>query len=246
MIRLCAFTLAAAATAALSGCVDRGDEALLLLRNQLPGQGCMISASEDDPFVAAGTIDTASAQAGVGYMMTPLVANTTSTDRATDLQRTIIVQGADVDLSFPSGTLFDATELQQLRDDALTRFRVRFSGSVKPNGGTASFGFELVPSPLLTRIDAKLTGGNDRALVLGQVVIFGEMGGGRIESQEFIYPVTVCRGCLVNDVGACAAIPGGFDAREGSPCNPYQDGVVDCCQSAGGLVCPAVVSSPPQ
>jgi len=242
MLRRCAITLAVATAAS---CASQGDEVLLLLRNQLPGTGCLISASENDPFVSQGTIDTAAAGSGRGYVMTPLVANTTTTDRATELQRTIIIQGADIDLSFPDTALFDATELQRLRSSALTRFRVRFAGSVKPNGGTASFGFEVVPAELIREIATKLgTGAVDRTLVMVQAVVFGEMGGGRVESQKFSYPVTVCRGCLVGSLGACASLPSGTDANQGGACNPFQDEPVDCCELGTALRCPATTSGP--
>jgi hypothetical protein len=49
--------------------------------------------------------------------------------------------------------------------------------------------------------------------------------------------VTVCSDCIINDLGAC-----GTKAAQnlGDPCNPYQDGIVDCCDTAGGgLICPA-------
>jgi hypothetical protein len=55
--------------------------------------------------------------------------------------------------------------------------------------------------------------------------------------------VAVCNDCVVNVVGSCVLTPKAFVPRRGNPCNPYQDGALDCCTNeSGGLVCPAVGS----
>ena len=236
MMRLCAIALVAAA---VSACADEGGEVLLVLRNQAPGENCLISASESDPFTPAGILDTAAALAGRGYLLTPLVKNISTTATATEAQRTIIAHGANVDLRFADQQKF-GDDINGFEQAGLTRFQVPFSGAVSPNGGTASFSFEVIPAQLIAAIQPKLAA-FERTVILADVVIFGDMSGGRVESQTFTYPVDVCNGCLVNTIGDCAMVPQSFEPRPGGACNPFQDAVVDCCTSGGGniLVCPA-------
>jgi hypothetical protein len=41
--------------------------------------------------------------------------------------------------------------------------------------------------------------------------------------------------------GACPVPPTSV-VRAGNACNPYQDGVIDCCVANGETICPAPVS----
>jgi hypothetical protein len=76
--------------------------------------------------------------------------------------------------------------------------------------------------------------------VLANVEAFGDLQGTEIVADPYQYPVTICNDCVVNNLGACSALPVGTIARTGNPCNPFQDGIVDCCEGTNGPVCPAV------
>jgi hypothetical protein len=232
-------TLSALALATLgllgSGCVDdSADVSLLILKNSVPDPGCVITGSAAANFIPSGVIDT---NADFGYVFTPVVQNFASTEiSGTDPQRRVFVEGANVDIRFETPDVFDDAELDELRDGALTRFRVPFSGSIAPNEGTAGFAFEALPLDLLEAIRDKTT---DRVLTILDIQIVGTQGGSTVKSQVFHYPVTVCTGCLVVDRGACSGLPDGFVAAQGGACNPAQDAVVDCCTDGAIRVCPA-------
>jgi hypothetical protein len=253
--------VAAIAAAGLAGCVaDGGDATLLVLHNQAPASGCVIDSSKTAPFLAAGVIDVSpyradGSSAGRGYFLTPLVENTSfadTSDPAAVGRRTAIVKGAHVDISFLDTSEFDATAQAQLQADGLTQFDAIFAGSIEPNYGLTSFGFDAVPAGLLDAIVANhpYTSGDPYTPFadVGMIVtikVFGVVGGNSIESNEFAYPVTVCDECLISDVGDCSVLDPSFSARDGGACAVNQDGVTDCCEDLTNntLLCPAVSSS---
>jgi hypothetical protein len=236
MTRNIVATGAIAVAAALGACADNGDEVLLILNNAVPGEECVLSGDEEGVFRSAGLLDTAG---GVGYQLTPLVKNTATSETATEAQRTVFITGARVDLRFPDAALFDDEELQNLADSGLTRFEVPQAGAISPNGSTAPFAFDIMQPPLVAALSDELDGMDDRILVLADVRMRGTMGGGTIESQTFTFPITVCEGCNIFNLGPCAMV-GDIEPRVSNPCNPFQDGPTDCCTVAEGLVCPAV------
>jgi hypothetical protein len=140
-----------------------------------------------------------------------------------------------VEISFPPD-FFSADEEAALRDDRLTRFSTSFSGSVFPESVT-SFGFTVVPTGLLARLGDEL-GAGQRVTATVEVSVFGDLDGSDVESVPFIYPVTVCNGCMIINNGDCANLGEGFEGSEGGTCNVLQDVPVDCCTSGDGLVCP--------
>jgi hypothetical protein len=56
-----------------------------------------------------------------------------------------------------------------------------------------------------------------------------------VESEEFVYPIKVCDGCLGRNIGPCPRAP----VNKGNPCNAAQDALVDCCQQGAELRCPS-------
>jgi len=236
-IAVCA-ALAAAATSS-AGCAENGDEVLLILQNQFPGEGCEISGEEDTLVQDDGTLDLIGRS---GYLFTPLVKNTAPGETGTEAQRRVFITGARVDIRFADVTLFSEAELQQYQDAGLTRFEVPLAGSVSPNGGTLALSFNIIQAAFARVLSDKVTGDRE-ALVLADVRVLGTLGGGDIESQKFTFAVNVCSGCLITSFGACTQFPAGVMPRTGNPCNPFQDSPVDCCTLADGAteVCPAPV-----
>jgi hypothetical protein len=221
---------ALAALVIASGCTTDSGGSMIILRNQVPGEGCEISANESDAFYSSGIIDT---NASRGYVFTPLVQSLVSLSSDESNPRLIAMRGADVEISFPSGFLSEGEEAT-LRDDRLTRFSQAFSGSVRP-GDFSSFSFVVVPTGLLTRLG--LAAGDSVQLTV-KVSVFGDLDGSDVESDPFVYPIEVCNGCMTIDNGDCAALGEGFEGSEGGECNVLQDVPVDCCTMGGDLVCP--------
>lgn len=212
----------------LVGCADHGAEGMFIVNNSAPsGTLCSLTGDPIQPFLAGGYISQLSP---VGYFFTPLIESRITATTSQTSQRTIHLEGANVVLS-AAGTTGQLT--------TISSYTVLFSGSVPPNDGTINAGVELVP---LSVIQSFATSTTDTQLS-ANITTFGTLGGDKIEAEPFDYPITVCHDCIIHSiaascVGAAAAL------NLGNPCNPFQDGIVDCCLNGTQLVCPTVVAMP--
>jgi hypothetical protein len=232
---------------ALAACVDSGDEGIFVLTNSaVTASSCSLTGSPDQPQLGHGIINVGSP---IAYVMTPLVQSRiqTSTEGGDDISRTVQLRGADIKLiikavSIETGGQFTTSE----PNTVLPPFSVLFSGAIKPGGSVNAFVNIIPPATLrdiATRSGANLSTSTLQAEVLAQVIIKGDLNGNSIESQPFDYPVTVCNNCVVANLGACP-LPATPAPRPGNACNPFQDGVVDCCTDASNnLICPAVTAA---
>lgn len=231
-------------TLAFAGCVaDNGGEGFVIVSNELIMTGipqCTVLAASTGPFLSRGEISTRSTS---GYVLTPVLQSQITSESTADmLQRTITLQGANVELTVDAltighadGTFTKATPPVLQGTDG--KFLSQFSGSLAPGGLTGAI-FEIVPVTTMAAIkQAAGAGAGDTidAEVTANIKPFGEMGGSRVDGHPFKYPVSVCSDCVVRDIGACPVTA----TNKGNPCNVYQDGIVDCCESANGLLCPA-------
>lgn len=237
--------LAALIPLALVACVDTGDEGLYIIDNTAVGASCSLSGSPDQARQGHGTIFSGSNKP---YIMTPLLqSRLVSSETAGDeIAKTIQLRGADVSLTLKAVTIqnADGTFTSTNPDTMLGQpFSVLFSGAVPPSATTNAF-VDIIPVPTLRDLDAMSPVNHFSAEVLATVVVKGDLNGDSIESQPYLYPVTVCSNCIVNEVGPCATLT--ITPRPGNACNEFQDGVVDCCrQTDGDLVCPAVMEPAP-
>lgn len=237
---------AALITSALlfSGCVaDSGGEGFLILNNTAPPVGmCLLTGAVGQPFISHGEISTLSPS---GYLFTPLIQSKLSANSATDTTKTLMFDGANIELTVEAltiqhadGTFSKPTPTPLTGTDG--KFQALFSGSLFP-GGTANVSFEIIP---VSTIGAIVQGAGIAATdhmsaeVKAIIKPFGTMGGDRIDGSPFQYPVTVCNDCVVVDHGAC---PVTGTIRLGNACQPFQDAPVDCCESTAGLVCPGTM-----
>ena len=226
--------LAALIPIALVACVSSGDEGMYIVKNIAVTDSCVISASPDTPFRSKGLIHSDSTSS---YFFTPLIQSrfTASTD-GDDVSRTVQLRRADVKLTVKAYSVGLQT---RQADMALPTFSSLFSGALPP-GGFVSVGFDIVtPSQMATIMSA--SGGNVEtdeinAEVLAEITVRGVVNDDDITSNAYVYPVTICNRCVFLDAGACPVA----SPRLGNACNPYQDGVVDCCtETTGEVVCPA-------
>ena len=231
--------LAALMPIALVACVDNGDEGMYVVNNTAVTTACALSGSPDQAFLGRGMIHYASPSA---YVMTPLIQSRIASGESDvdEIQRTIQLRGADVTLTLKAVSVERDGQFTVTHPEAdLTQFSVLFSGSLPPSGYVNSF-VDIIPPATLRQV-AQMSGANVEsepfnAEVLAQVVIKGDINGDAIESAPYFYPVSVCNDCVVANLGAC---PLTVSPRPGNACNPYQDGVVDCCVDASNrLVCP--------
>ncbi len=234
---------------ALGACTaDSGDEGIFITKNvAAPDTGCTFAASESSPFLAHGTFSIYSTSA---YQLHPQMKSRVTATAAQEDARTILLRGARVELEFADPNLFSATEIADMRAQGVTRFETLFSAPLPPTGGIADGDVDLIPVSVLDRIIAKrpevlsLTGESFRTELIAKVVVFGDMSGSEVTSQEFQYPVTVCNDCVANVLGTCP-LPAGTTTRKGNACNPYQDGTADCCSMGNDVICPATVGTAP-
>jgi hypothetical protein len=240
--------------AALGACVaSNGDEGIFITKNVAPGDGCTLSSDVAEKFLAHGTLDLYSP---IPYTFNPQMQSRITATTGKEDSRTVLLRGARVDLDFVStdaagNKLFTASELAALKSAGATHFQSLFSAPLRPNGGIADASFDLIPTAVTEAIAAKVgsTTASFRTEVVAKVVVYGDMSGSEITSQEFQFPVTVCNDCVVNvltdAMGAaqtCPA-PAGTAVTQGNSCNPYQDGPIDCCKMGTSLVCPATVAA---
>lgn len=225
---------ALAAVAMAAACTDDG-ESMRIVQNQIPQAGCSISTDASAEFRPSGVIQSNSPR---GYVFTPVIQSLLVIPaNRPDVQRVVAVRGADIDVTFPDG-FFSADEEAELRDDVLTRFSSRFSGTLLAEG-TLSVGFVIVPVGLLERVDA-LLGPGESVEASVEIVAFGDSDGGEVESIPFTYPVTICSDCLTTDYGDCASLTDADLPDDiSNSCNAYQDVDVACCTRDGEEVCPA-------
>ena len=238
MHRLVPIALAVSAGACVA---DSGDEGILVLKNVAAGEGCMFLASEAEPSITHGSLDVA---LGTGYLfIAQIKSRITALDDQVD-QRTVITNGANVDLTFPAPSTLSDAEIADLEAAGLTKYRQLFSAPLLPNGGIADAGFTLIPSAVTLAIaDIAATRPQPfQVEALATFTVTGRMSDGDVASQPFAYPVTIGTGQTVNVVGQCP-LPMGSIVRNGYACNPGQDGVVDCCMEGTALRCPATIAT---
>ena len=241
------------------GCAADEYGSFVILSNQAPTDPsvCAFIADESALFITRGQLSMFSTSS---YVLNPLFASRLKSEAGKELQRTVALHGARIDLTVGpieviengQGSVIDIdpTDPELGANVAgITKFETLFSAALPPNGGLSNASFDLVPRRVVDAIIARAQPSATRvvhAQVVGAVEAFGDLQGSEIIGDPFQYPVTICNDCVVSDLGACAALDPGVVARVGNPCNPFQDGIVDCCENAtGGLTCPAMSTMPP-
>jgi hypothetical protein len=231
-----------AGLAGLAGCTaSSGDEGILILKNVHAEAGCVSKAMESELSVSRGSLDLLLPS---GYLFIAQMKSRITAAVGQEDQRTIIINGAKIDIAFPGSQLFGEAELAELKTAGLTHFKQLFTAPLNPNGGLTDVGFELIPRTLVEKIAARadLTT-TFRLEAVATFTIEGDLAGDTVTSQPFTYPVTIGNNLSVNVAGACP-LPKDFGAaRTGYSCNAAQDGIIDCCALATGLKCPATVST---
>jgi hypothetical protein len=216
----------------LSACADKGDEGMFILNNTAPptGAACTLTGDITQPFTAAGEISFLAATAGTGYVFTPLFESRITANPGDEAERTIHLEGANITVSVANGGTSQS-------------YTALFAGSILPNGGTTNVAFEVLPASSIMA----LGNASQNVEVVANVTAYGTLGGGRIDAEPFQYPITIIapgKGITFGTTTACPAMTP-VNVRTGNPCNPFQDGVVDCCKlSSGAVLCPAEAETP--
>ena len=223
---------------AVSGCVDNNvDGGIFITKNLAPpsGTSCAFMANEGEPFLSQGTLDTRFSAAYVMHaqLKSRITASVTQLD-----QRTVLIQGANVSITFPNAPASVTSAISALPADA-TQFRQLMSAPLAPNGGISDVSFVIISPAVSKAVFPLLSVDLQSVVAVANITVDGLMGGGTITSQTFAYPVNLTTG-LANDAGTCP-LPMGFGTvRAGNVCGVAQDLPVDCCHEVTGqLRCPA-------
>jgi hypothetical protein len=199
-----------------SGCVE--DNAFYILQNQVPGAGCTIGTTTTT-YNPQGTLDISGKQ---GYTLFPLMVNNLIQTEAVDGQperNRLAIKGFEVELDLGSipGTF---------PSDLLDYFEPK-SGSVDPGGGKTAGAVEIFPTQLVQMLNFP---SDRRPLVQASVRAVGSRGGVTHKSALFIYPITLCNGCLVDFRDTC---PSSSDPTIiTNVCGLPQDSRVTCCEDS--------------
>ena len=232
----CALGMTTLCALAAPGCAD--NDSMLFVEGVLAVEAtdCVAKAESGALMRAAGTLDLSLRK---GYRAAFLVGSQLTQRGSREQLRTetarLVLKGADI-------TLQDA----YARDLALggnpNPFSTIGSGFVNPAGGTdpglGVIFVDVIPATLVDSVAAAVQGSG---LVLAKVKVFGEtLGGQKIESGEYLYPIQICSGCLVSyptstntgQIGSftCTAPA---QATTSSVCALGQDQVVPCTECAG-------------
>jgi hypothetical protein len=209
-----------------SACVaGSGDEGFAITHNLAPGANCEIAPG--GAFLARGIIDK---QSPSPYILTPEIVSFITTTDGTPAQRTVALRGAKVEV-------FDATGTTRVSKGKFTSL---FSASLEP-GGKTSAAFDILKTDMIAAAPAM---GTTRAQYVAKVTPFGVIGGGgdTVDGVPFEYPVTICDGCVARILGSCPLAFGTqIDAGTPNGCNTFQDGMVSCCMSDAGPICPPTI-----
>ena len=132
--------------------------------------------------------------------------------------------------------------LTALAGSDLLHYQIPWSGGISSGGGQLSAFVNAFPVALAQQLlqTGALTLEPSLTVKLTIQALGTTNNGSKMTSDPFSYPVSVCAGCLVENVASCplATAP----ANRGNPCNPAQDDPIDCCLDSGTLICPPTVA----
>jgi hypothetical protein len=234
---------ALALAALLSGCETGDNPQFFIFQNQVPSGNCSISANKG-VYRGEGLLDVAVLPEGTatGYILHPLLQNDFPQVAGTGPEpNRLRMRGFQVRIE-PAPAVPDAVSklFTRLGNDARLRTLIEYeepwSGSVAP-GGVASASVVVVPGDLARQIrDTGALATLTHLTLFAKVRALGERQGGQtLRTEEFVYPIRVCQGCLVASLRACPYAP----VNLGNPCNVAQDDPVDCCTEGGTTICPS-------
>jgi hypothetical protein len=224
-----------------AGCVEDTPALFIVHNSQLDTSCAPVTRGNPVPFQGSGTLDVTVASE---YWMFPRVENLMSPSGSVSLGRTggtttggtryegnrVTLRQAVVSFRTPSG--FDVAMPRNLK--------IPLSGTLDPNGNVVTH-LRVINSALVSQLRAspQLAERSASVPVTVEVRLEGESTSGTgVESNVFTYPLSLCRGCLLQFPAAAddPDVPG-FDCLagfgEGAPsldaaCYPGQDSPLDC------------------
>jgi hypothetical protein len=219
------------------GCQENS-ASLVIIQNQVPGEGCTVQSSEGGDYRPQGKLDVSwysEVGEAASYYMFPLVKNNliSTADEGAVEENCITIKETQVDL--------DLGAMGQYVESNFTKYAVPTAVTICP-GEMRAVSVMVVP-PQVVSIIASQVPENGMEYVSAKIRMVGKRGATTIKSNSMTYPIFVCNGCLIKNLGNCdtAVIPD--DPAPGNPCNPAQDDPLECCIQGVDWVCPATTES---
>jgi hypothetical protein len=213
----------------------------------VPNTDCSIPAGLGQVYRGEGTLDVRLIGSGTGYLLFPVLQNNFPAAMGGVDANRIALSGFNVDVDVPedaTGPIADLIRGYHSPDaDVGSQAKVHYgtltSGSVATNGGDTSSSVEVFPTSLAADIlKMGVLSRSNTFWALARVRARGDTLVSSVTSDSFTYPIELCDGCLMSDVGACPAA-----APSGSQCYIGQDMPTGCCEQAGNLFCPSLVAT---
>ena len=231
-------TAVAFITAVVMGSCAENSSSLVIIQNQPPSDGCEASNSVSDKFLSHGILDLGASRFGItpqyiGWFVVENNLRSTVDDKGIELNKVEITKAK---IQFHPGQAGENLEYTQYGDYTFV--------TIAP-GETRTLQVNLIPPNVAERLNVP-EGQFIEAYVKLQIV--GERGGTTIESNTIRYPITLCNGCLIKNIGYCDSATFPDPLAEGQSCNKSQDEPLDCCQDPNAqgadatYRCPAVKS----
>jgi hypothetical protein len=190
----------------LTGCIDDSGPALYIEGNIAPDTECFVEGGSTT-FVARGLFNP---DIGVDYtfnakFVNQLLSNASEAPPRPD-PNGILMQGAEITIMDAAGGTISFGGLPNPFTISNTAF-VPSSGGASSGGGTAPGVLTIIPAVYADELAAMA--GNFQLLV--SIRAFGEtLGHVSVDAREFVWPIDVCRGCLIDTspdaAGSCCLI----------------------------------------
>ncbi len=203
-----------------------------------PGIACVFDASRTSAALFSGAVDASLAKSyqAVLTVVNQLVPKARAEELRLETAR-IQVSGATVRVTQADGTLLD--EYTNLTTGTIDPNLV--SGAVEVVAISPrvmdAFRGKVAPGPNADALrKLRLCDRNSSQIITSNIKVFGRTHGGQdVESNEFVFPISVCRGCLVDFTCApgvrarCDNLPIATEPRcEAAPCYIGQEATMPC------------------
>jgi hypothetical protein len=181
---------------------------------------------------------------GTPYLFAPDLGNGTAASTEMPDAHIAYVQGVDTEIIPVNDPASQA--LVNALDAAGYKLRTQhFSVAIPPAGFSGPI-FTLIDGDQSIAILAALRNAINPVQIIVRMQPYGVIDDGPFSGVPFTFPITVCNGCLFEDLGDCTQYPMDFTGSPGGACNALQDAVLQCCEDKvhNLLVCPAKGSMP--
>lgn len=181
---------------------------------------CSVRASADGQIYLAGALDVG----GIALPGGDVVSKPTSYEASLIVGSQLTPRGDKQNVRTETMvTTIEGTEVRLLRDDGsvFSEYTVPAGGVIAPDDGAdPGLGIvfvELIPGQVGAALAEELSERQSRTVIARAKVFGTTLGGIEVESAEFVYVITVCKGCLDNVEPAC------FEDDPPAVCNDWQD-----------------------